>query len=174
MEEKPDQTIELPEQEQSSREHLINRRRLVKMLAIGGGAVAADLLLPETWSPPTVEAQGLEARKVKDPMIMGLRIRQCQAKFEYIDPLKQVYDNTTLMGVAIDNVGNLQFDNHPSDYDGSLSGNSCVGQIRFSLGSVLCGWNGSHRLYVQLRIYTTPINASDPIGAYRATNILSV
>lgn len=51
----------------SSNTRLVGRRKLMKVLAAGGGVVTGAALIPDRWTSPIVEAVGLPAHAQTSP-----------------------------------------------------------------------------------------------------------
>ena len=101
-----------PEEPQEQSQAGVSRRRLLKTLAVSGGAVAGLTMLPGKWTRPVVEAGELAAHADTSPaptlriydVTFGCRFLDCGGSLCYEDPLGEV----TMDAASLD--GRLNFE----------------------------------------------------------------
>ncbi len=147
MDQPRDRAPDAPEPTEDQSPQLVSRRRLLKILAAGGGAVIASTLLPETWSTPAVKA-------ASDPYLSGLDVNCGIASFAYSDPIAAVDDDHTELETWIDGA---------ADGWQSLGARKAAGLQRIGNGQngtirLPLWWTGNrstHEFEVTMRIATT-------------------
>jgi len=142
-----DQAPAAPEPTERQSPQLVSRRRLLRILAAGGGAVVASALLPNTWGTPAVKALP------PLPMVLtGLQVA-CgkRASFAYNDPEAEVDDDHTYLTTWIDNSSDGSKLLRARAAAGLVrTGNAQNGTIGFPLWTI--GNLSPHQLCVQMRI----------------------
>jgi len=141
----------------------LSRRELLKVLAAGGGALAAAAFLPGKWVRPLVSSGVLPAHAqstTEPPIIFSLAVYDIQtrqagpngaqysAHFSFSDPLGAV-STAALLYASVDACGQIINGSSIGSYGGDVS-DPQSGSAYFYFNA--CPWNGNTTMRLKMKV----------------------